>query len=155
MLQEKLNTQIRDVCLAILIKKNSHFRFRSLFSLKVQSNSMEDVAQTIFLVFFFFQRKENPFIAHFNGKSPDLDRSLFFFFSNNAFNDQRLVNQHGRCSSNIFFSQRKNYRSFQREIPCCRLGTSLTPLVLITHSILFSFPLLLLRLREVHFIGCD
>ena len=61
MLQEKLNTQIRDVCLAILIKKNSHFRFRSLFSLKVQSNSMEDVAQTIFLVFFFsFKEKKIP-----------------------------------------------------------------------------------------------
>ena len=155
MLQEKLNTQIRDVCLAILIKKNSHFRFRSLFSLKVQSNSMEDVAQTIFLVFFFsFKEKKIPLQLISTG-NPLIQTAHCFFFSNNAFNDQRLVNQHGRCSSNIFFSQRKIYRSFQREIPCCRLGTSLTPLVLITHSILFSFPLLLLRLREVHFIGCD
>ena len=57
MFREKLNTQIRDVCLAILIKKNSHFRFRSLFSFKVQSISMEDVAQTIFLVSFLRKRK--------------------------------------------------------------------------------------------------
>ena len=28
-LWEKLNTQIRNACLAIQIKKNSHFRFRS------------------------------------------------------------------------------------------------------------------------------
>ena len=153
MLQEKLNTQIRDVCLAILIKKNSHFRFRSLFSLKVQSNSMQ--LKQFFLFFFFsFKEKKIPLQLISTG-DPLIQTAHCFFFSNNAFNDQRLVHQHGRCSSNIFFSQRKNYRSFQREIPCCRLGTSLTPLVLITHSILFSFPLLLLRLREVHFIGCD
>ena len=55
-----------------------------------------------------------------------------------------------------FFLQRKNpiYSSFQREIPCCRLGKSSTPLVLITHSIFFSFPPLLLRSRELDFIGC-
>ena len=56
----------------------------------------------------------------------------------------------------FFFLQRKNpiYSSFQREIPCCRLGKSSTPPVLITHSIFFSFPPLLLRLRELDFIGC-
>ena len=152
MLQEKLNTQIRDVCLTILIKKNSHFRFRSLFSLKVQSNSMQ--LKQFFLFFFSFKEKKIPLQLISTG-DPLIQTAHCFFFSNNAFNDQRLVNQHGRCSSNIFFSQRKNYRSFQREIPCCRLGTSLTSLVLITHSIFFFFPLLLLRLREVHFFGCD
>ena len=152
MLQEKLNTQIRDVCLAILIKKNSHFRFRSLFSLKVQSNSMQ--LKQFFLFFFSFKEKKIPLQLISTG-NPLIQTAHCFFFSNNAFNDQRLVNQHGRCSSNIFSSQRKNYRSFQREIPCCRLGTSLTSLVLITHSIFFFFPLLLLRLREVHFFGCD
>ena len=70
MLQEKLNTQIRDVCLAILIKKNSHFRFRSLFSLKVQSNSMEDVAQTIFLVFFFLLKKRKFLYSSFQREIP-------------------------------------------------------------------------------------
>ena len=70
MLQEKLNTQIRDVCLAILIKKNSHFRFRSLFSLKVQSNSMEDVAQTIFLVFFFLSKKRESLYSSFQREIP-------------------------------------------------------------------------------------
>ena len=40
-----------------------------------------------------------------------------------------------------FFFTKKNhiYSSFQREIPCCRLGKSSTPPVLITHSIFFSF----------------
>ena len=70
MLQEKLNTQIRDVCLAILIKKNSHFRFRSLFSLKVQSKSMEDVAQTIFLVFFFLLKKRKSLYSSFQQEIP-------------------------------------------------------------------------------------
>ena len=54
----------------------------------------------------------------------------------------------------FFFLTKKSIKSIKREIPCCRFEQNLTPLVLITQSTLFSFPLLLLRVEEVDFIGC-
>ena len=57
---EKLNTQIRDVCLAIQIKNNSHFRFRSLFSFQKRlfwpkfSQLARKMSLNQFLLFFFF-----------------------------------------------------------------------------------------------------
>ena len=62
---EKLNTQIRDVCLAIQIKNNSHFRFRSLFSFQKRlfwpkfSQLARKMSLNQFLLFFFsFKEKK-------------------------------------------------------------------------------------------------
>ena len=125
--------------------------FDSVLLTKVQSISMED-----FSYFFSFKEKKIRLQLISTGNSL-LQTAHCFFPPKNASIDQSSVNQHARCSSNrFFFLQRKNpiYSSFQREIPCCRLGKSSTPPVLITHSIFFSFPPLLLRLRELDFIGC-
>ena len=124
--------------------------FDSVLLTKVQSISMED-----FSYFFSFKEKKIRLQLISTGYSL-LQTTHCFFPPKNASIDQSSVNQHARCSSNRFFLQRKNpiYSSFQREIPCCRLGKSSTPPVLITHSIFFSFPPLLLRLRELDFIGC-
>ena len=111
---------------------------------------------TNFSYFFSFKEKKIRLQLISTGNSL-LQTAHCFFPPKNASIDQSSVNQHARCSSNrFFFLQRKNpiYSSFQREIPCCRLGKSSTPPVLITHSIFFSFPPLLLRLRELDFIGC-
>ena len=125
--------------------------FDSVILTKVQSISMED-----FSYIFSFKEKKIRLQLISTGNSL-LQTAHCFFPPKNASIDQSSVNQHARCSSNrFFFLQRKNpiYSSFQREIPCCRLGKSSTPPVLITHSIFFSFPPLLLRLRELDFIGC-
>ena len=62
---EKFNTQIRDVCLAIQIKNNSHFRFRSLFSFQKRlfwpkfSQLARKMSLNQFLLFFFsFKEKK-------------------------------------------------------------------------------------------------
>ena len=52
----------------------------------------------------------------------------------------------------FFFTKKKSY--LQGNSLLQTFEQSLTTLVLITHSIFFSFPPLLLRLREVDFIGC-
>ena len=170
MFWEKLNTQVRDVCLAIQIKNNSHFRFRSLFSFQKRlfgpkfsqlawKVSFKQFLLVALLLLFLWER--NLFLAHFSGKFPALDRSLFFYL---ILLKKTLLLTKGQWISMedvaqiifVFFLKRKNpiYSLIQREIPYCRLEQSLIPLALIAHSTLFSFPLPVLRLREVDFIGC-
>ena len=116
---------------------------------------MEDEAKQSFLFVFFFKEKKSVY-SSFQREIPCFKPLTVFFSSITASINQSSVNKHARCSSNRFFFTKKKsiYRSFQREIPYCRLDQSFTPLVLITHSTLFSFPLLLLRVKEVDFIGC-
>ena len=59
-----------------------------------------------------------------------------------------------RCSNRFFLFTKKKLQLVSTSNSLLQTCTKLTPLVLIAHSIFFSFPPLLLRLREVHFIGC-
>ena len=115
---------------------------------------MEDVAQTIFLVSFL--RKRKSVYSSFQREIP-CSRPLTVFFRQKTplLTKVQWISMQDVAQIGFFFTKKNLiYSSFQRQIPCCRLGKSSTPLVLITHSIFFSFPPLLLRLREVDFIGC-
>ena len=157
MFWKKLNTQIRNVCLAIQIKKNSHFRFRSPFSFQKLLFWPKFSQFSIFFSFFLLKERKS-FIPHFNGKFPALDRSMCFFspktplLTKVQWISMQDVAQIGFF---FFFTKKKSYLQLVSEGNSLlqTFEQSLTTLVLITHSIFFSFPPLLLRLREVDFIG--
>ena len=134
--------------------------FDSVHRFLFKNSSFDQSSVNFQFSFLFFCLKERKsFIPHFNRKFPALDRSMCFFFSKNASTDQSSVNQHARCCSNrffFFFTKKKSYLQLVSEGNSLlqTFEQSLTTLVLITHSIFFSFPPLLLRLREVDFIGC-
>ena len=95
---EKLNTQIRDVCLAIQIKNNSHFRFLSLFSFQKRlfwpkfSQLARKMSLNQFLLFFFLLKKRKSVYSSFQREIPCSRPLTVFFFFKNAFIDQSSVN---------------------------------------------------------------
>ena len=79
MFWKKLNTQIRNVCLAIQIKKNSHFRFRSPFSFQKLLFWPKFSQFSIFFSFFLFKGKKVVYTS-FQREIP-CSRPLHVFFS--------------------------------------------------------------------------
>ena len=157
MFWKKLNTQIRNVCLAIQIKKNSHFRFRSPFSFQKLLFWPKFSQFSIFFSFFLFKGKKVVYTS-FQREIP-CSRPLHVFFSPKTplltkvqWISMQDVAQIGFF---FFFTKKKSYLQLVSEGNSLlqTFEQSLTTLVLITHSIFFSFPPLLLRLREVDFIG--
>ena len=112
-----------------------------------------------FSFLFFCLKERKSFIPHFNGKFPALDRSMCFFspktplLTKVQWISMQDVAQIGFF---FFFTKKKSYLQLVSEGNSLlqTFEQSLTTLVLITHSLFFSFPPLLLRLREVDFIGC-
>ena len=128
------------------------------FLFKNFSFDQSSVKFSIFFSFFLFKGKKVVYTS-FQREIPCSRPLHVFFFSKNASTDQSSVNQHARCCSNrffFFFTKKKSYLQLVSEGNSLlqTFEQSLTTLVLITHSIFFSFPPLLLRLREVDFIGC-
>ena len=108
---------------------------------------------------FFCLKERKSFKPHFNGKFPALDRSMCFFFPKTPLltKVQWISMQDvAQIGFFFFFTKKKSYLQLVSEGNSLlqTFEQSLTTLVLITHSIFFSFPPLLLRLREVDFIGC-
>ena len=102
-----------------------------------------------FLLFFFLLKKRKSVYSSFQREIPCSRPLTVFFFLQKRLYWPKFSELTCKTWLKQFFIQRKNYSLFQREIPSCAWH-----LVLITHSILFYFPLLLLRVKEVDFIGC-
>ena len=124
MFWKKLNTQIRNVCLAIQIKNNSHFRFRSPFSFQKLLFWPKFSQFSIFFSFFLFKGKKVVYTS-FQREIP-CSRPLHVFFSPKTplLTKVQWISMQDVAQIGFFsFLQRKNliYSWFQREIPCCRL----------------------------------
>ena len=136
---EKLNTQIRDVCLAIQIKNNSHFRFRSLFSFQKRlfwpkfSQLARKMSLNQFLLFFFLLKKRKSVYSSFQREIPCSRPLTVFFFLQKRLYWPKFSELTCKTWLKQFFLQRKNYSSFNGKFP----AASLTPRLDYTFNFIF------------------
>ena len=130
MFWEKLNTQIRNACLAIQIKKNSHFRFRSLFSFQKRLfwPKFSQWAWKIILIFFLLKKRKSVY-SSFQREIPCYrPLTVFFLQKTPLLTKVQWISMQDVAQIGFFYKEKNPiYSSFQREIPCCRLGKSSTP----------------------------